>query len=264
MLNLKIGYKLEDWSILIWFWNYLLSWVEIFDGSLVDWLVFQSRASTMSWKNKAVESNSRNAVMSRKLSFVLCISFFCVGMLFTDRFFLSPFPTPINIIFRILICKYSPLGVDASLSCYLSFIFHTCDGTLFICRVFKFIAIYVYQNWNCQNRDSGCFYLCLFICPPYAKFCVALVMLHWTVRFGIVHLLYCKINRDWVRIQGWLCPFLVPIYEKVTDLNKFWLALWNWKTVVESFHDVSVKKIKTYGFHFGRKRWLLHLFIIRF
>ncbi|KAL8098656.1 putative beta-1,3-galactosyltransferase 2 [Apium graveolens] len=44
----------------------------------------------MSWKNKAVESNSRNAVMSRKLSFILCIACFCVGMLFTDRMWAVP------------------------------------------------------------------------------------------------------------------------------------------------------------------------------
>ncbi|KAL8127310.1 putative beta-1,3-galactosyltransferase 2 isoform X1 [Apium graveolens] len=43
----------------------------------------------MSWKNRGVESNSRN-VMSRKLSFLLCFACFCAGMLFTDRMWAVP------------------------------------------------------------------------------------------------------------------------------------------------------------------------------
>ncbi|KAK1360821.1 Hexosyltransferase [Heracleum sosnowskyi] len=44
----------------------------------------------MSWKNKALDSNSRNGVMSRNLSFILCLACFCVGMLFTDRMWAVP------------------------------------------------------------------------------------------------------------------------------------------------------------------------------
>ncbi|CAL5402766.1 unnamed protein product [Camellia sinensis] len=39
----------------------------------------------MSWKSKGAESNSKS-VLSRKLTLLLCIGCFCVGMLFSDRF----------------------------------------------------------------------------------------------------------------------------------------------------------------------------------
>ncbi|KAL1811457.1 hypothetical protein DCAR_0623597 [Daucus carota subsp. sativus] len=44
----------------------------------------------MSWKNRGGEPHSRNAVISRKLSFIMCIGCFCVGMLFTDRMWAVP------------------------------------------------------------------------------------------------------------------------------------------------------------------------------
>ncbi|KAK4491732.1 hypothetical protein RD792_002506 [Penstemon davidsonii] len=43
----------------------------------------------MSWKSRGLESTSKN-VVSRKLTFFLCIGCFCVGMLFTDRMWAVP------------------------------------------------------------------------------------------------------------------------------------------------------------------------------
>ncbi|KAL0362838.1 UNVERIFIED_CONTAM: putative beta-1,3-galactosyltransferase 2, partial [Sesamum calycinum] len=43
----------------------------------------------MSWKSRGLESTSKN-VVSRKLTFLLCIGCFCAGMLFTDRMWAVP------------------------------------------------------------------------------------------------------------------------------------------------------------------------------
>ncbi|KAI8007662.1 putative beta-1,3-galactosyltransferase 2 [Camellia lanceoleosa] len=43
----------------------------------------------MSWKSKGAESNSKS-VLSRKLTLLLCIGCFCVGMLFSDRMWAVP------------------------------------------------------------------------------------------------------------------------------------------------------------------------------
>ncbi|XP_028073697.1 probable beta-1,3-galactosyltransferase 2 isoform X3 [Camellia sinensis] len=43
----------------------------------------------MSWKSKGAESNSKS-VLSRKLTLLLCIGCFCVGMLFSDRMWTVP------------------------------------------------------------------------------------------------------------------------------------------------------------------------------